>query len=537
MRNLSPALIVMVALGMGAMQWAQSQGLSSIDASEMRLAVKTGDAGRVRTLIQRGVDANAKDADGYTPLHQAAVDGFPEAVDALLATTPKPDVDAKTNNGYTALHLAAAGGTQGHLKVVEALLEADATVDEEAPGERTALHIAAWGGHAEVVEALLDEDATVDEKATGGWTPLHLAAHGTMQGHLDSVQALLDEGADRNIEAQERKPWQYAWERKQRAIVDILNPLIPSALINAVADDDVDEVRDLIAAGYSAVNEKNSIGQSTVYLAVVRKHRGVLQALLVADDIDVNVKGLGGYAALHLAAYYQDSDADTPTGRNLLGLVTDLIAADGVDVNLVGGTSLGAYRPLTIAIDRDNDKAEQALRDAGATGIPTGTLAFSPTATLAVPEGGTANLGVKLSVKPDTTTGKVVPPILTPRSDNRISISKTNITFTPSNWNTSQTIRVTSTMTDEDAVDVEGITITFYTTSNNGFKFSSSEIEKSVKIDDKDEVGFVASRTGTRDNRLQIREGQFVIETDGDNHSPTQLLVLFDHRFFRQLAA
>ncbi|WP_025769380.1 ankyrin repeat domain-containing protein [Thioalkalivibrio sp. HK1] len=539
MRKLSTALIVMVAaLGMGAVQWANSQGLSSIDSSQMRLAVKTGSVNRVRTLIQQGVNPNVKDADGYTPLHQAAVDGFPEAVDALLATTVSPDVDAKTNDGYTALHLAAVGGTDGHLKVVESLLEADAEVDEKAPGGRTALHIAAWGGYSEVVEALLEEDAAIDDKATGGWTPLHLAAHGTTQGHLDSVRLLRDKRADRNIEAQDRKPWQYAFERNQRAIVDILNPLIPSALTNAVADDDVDEVRDLIALGYSDVNEKNSAGQPTLYLAVARKRRDVLQVLLAANGIDVNAKESGGYAPLHLAVHHQDSDADTPAGKNLLDIVKDLIAADGIDVNLLGGTSLGALRPLTIARNRNNDKAEQALIAAGATGVPEGGLVFSPSGTLIVPEGGSTDLNIKLGVKPDrdvtvsagsyTRVPNTDPPVI--NYEGRLAITDGDLTFTPSNWNTFQAVPVESTTIDDDAVDIEGLIITVIAEGNSGFTPKPSEVFiKRAKVDDDEEVGFVVSRKGSVSSlnaRLQIKEGQYIEETIKLSSQPTKTVNL-----------
>ncbi len=518
MRNLSTALIVTIALGMGVVQWAQSQeGLSSFRPSEMRLAVKTGSADRVRSLIQQGVAANTRDTDGYTPLHQASVDGFSEAVSALLATTPKPDVDAKTADGYTALHLAAMGATNGHLKAVEALLEADAAVDEDGPEQRTALHLAAWGGHSGIVKALLDEDAAVDEKAAGGWTPLHFAAHGTTQGHVESVRLLRDGSADRNIEAQDRKPWQYAWERKQRAIVDILNPLVSPALIDAVQDDDVDEVRDLIAAGYSQVNEKNTAGQPTVYLAVVRKRRDILTLLLAADDIDVDAKENGGYAPLHLAVHHQDSDATTPAGENLLNIVKDLIAA-GADVNALGGTSLGALRPLTIAINRNNEKAAQALRDAGATSIPTGNIVFSPTGTLTVVEGKTADLGITLSVKPDMDVT-----ISLSIAESRVSISKTSMTFTPSNWNQSQTVRLTSTQQDDDAADID-TTLTATGTDNRGFKFQSAPYTKAVKVDDDETVGFTFSRNGKEspfNERLPIAEGQHINETVKLSSRPT----------------
>jgi ankyrin repeat protein len=45
---------------------------------------------------------------GATPLHTAAVNGYKDVAEVLLAY--KADVNAKTNNGMTPLHLAVGAG-------------------------------------------------------------------------------------------------------------------------------------------------------------------------------------------------------------------------------------------------------------------------------------------------------------------------------------------------------------------------------------------------------------------------------------------
>lgn len=91
--------------------------------------------------------------------------------------------------GTTALHQAVGNS---HRDVVEALLEADASVDDEDHEGKTALHFAT---SADVVEALIMAGADVDHEDREGKTPGRLALD---RQNIDVVEALIGGRADPN---------------------------------------------------------------------------------------------------------------------------------------------------------------------------------------------------------------------------------------------------------------------------------------------------------------------------------------------------
>ena len=110
-------------------------------------AVGEGDLAKAGQFLQKGVDVDARDSYGRTPLMWATDD-----LGVVHYLVDKgADVNAKGKWGYTPLMWAALNG---HLDVAACLLEhgADATVRDDRGA--TARMFATAGGHTNVVELL-----------------------------------------------------------------------------------------------------------------------------------------------------------------------------------------------------------------------------------------------------------------------------------------------------------------------------------------------------------------------------------------------
>ena len=99
------------------------------------------------------------------------------------------NVDARNNDGYTPLHCASLFG---HGDVVRLLLDASSTVNATDNEGWTPLHHASYGGHANIGRMLLDACAIVDTHDNDGHTPLYLAIRWNRR---DIAKLLIDRGA------------------------------------------------------------------------------------------------------------------------------------------------------------------------------------------------------------------------------------------------------------------------------------------------------------------------------------------------------
>ena len=149
-------------------------------------AIVRDDAPAISALLARGLDPNTVDPSG-TPGLLVAIKATSVNAALVLANWPQTKTEVRNAADESALMLAAL---QGELVLCKALIKngADVNKPDWAP-----LHYAATNGHLDVMNLLLEENAYIDAASPNGTTPLMMAAH---YGTESAVKLLLEAGAD-----------------------------------------------------------------------------------------------------------------------------------------------------------------------------------------------------------------------------------------------------------------------------------------------------------------------------------------------------
>ena len=184
-----------------------------------------GDIKACRALINAGADINIRDNAGWTPLHEACLEGQLDIVKLMIRYGA--DVNASARNYDTPLHDASENE---HVEVVEYLLANGAILNAKnekgnAPIDvvrddsevkdvlmkwdemlkrinkvddtgQTVLHHAAANGDLTGLREYLKYGANVNATDYAGWTPLHEAC---LSGQYECAEELLLHGADFNV--------------------------------------------------------------------------------------------------------------------------------------------------------------------------------------------------------------------------------------------------------------------------------------------------------------------------------------------------
>ncbi|KAL0968593.1 hypothetical protein UPYG_G00268960 [Umbra pygmaea] len=134
-----------------------------------------------------GLGVNSSSADGFTPLHVAALHGHASLV-ALLCRHGA-NVNVRNCLSATPLHLASQNK---HVQVVTSLLECNAKLNKKDHHGNTALIYACLSGLLDTAQVLLKSNASVNLVNNQGNTALHEAVR---VGHHALVELLLQAGA------------------------------------------------------------------------------------------------------------------------------------------------------------------------------------------------------------------------------------------------------------------------------------------------------------------------------------------------------
>jgi ankyrin repeat protein len=294
-------MVAVLLLGVGI-------GRSATPESETRFydAIRNNDLKSIRALLE-GVDVDARDGRGSTPLMLAAAIGSIEAMTLLLDA----GADANARNDFGATPLIRAAGDPAKSRI---LIERGAGLNEQSKQGRTPLMMAARrDGNSDLVRLMLAKGADPKANDGRGNTALMMAAQ---MGDVETLRLLTAEGAD----------------------VNAANEQGATPLGNAVCSNRVEAVKFLLSKGARANSAIVSfgtvrhgpiaIGNLTPLMAASPYGSAELIGELIKAGADVNTKDVRGMTPLMLAVASETQDVN----------VVNLLLDSGAEPNVKSAT-------------------------------------------------------------------------------------------------------------------------------------------------------------------------------------------------------
>ena len=260
------------ATWIGVLAGMLAAAVAAVPAAEpdLRLvaAAARRDAAAVRTLIDAGVDVDARRPDGVTALLWAAHRDDIETAELLLAAGA--DANAADDHGVTPLIRAAENAS---VALAELLLSAGAAASADQANGLTPLMVAARTGNTDLVRTLLKHGANVNAATTEiGATALMWAVAAP---HPAIAEALIAAGADVHVSTAKGM----------------------TPLLTAAQHGDIEMARLLIAAG-ADVNQPGADGTYPLPFTIVDGHDDfVLFLLREGADPNTRIDGIPAMAA------------------------------------------------------------------------------------------------------------------------------------------------------------------------------------------------------------------------------------------------
>jgi ankyrin repeat protein len=207
-------------------------------------AVRANSKGKMKFLLDRGIDINAQDNEGNTALHIAIMKELKTTV--KFVKHEKMDVNVQNKDNRTALHLACKCWPNISAHSFQNILEKSTDINAQDKDGNTALHYAtSEKSETGLQELLKHKDVDVNVKNNFNSTVLHYAS------------------------------------RRQNLAVELFK---------------------LILEKSTDVNAQNRIGDTALHCAILNESQIAVEELLKDDRVNVNVENKNGETAASLLA-------------------------------------------------------------------------------------------------------------------------------------------------------------------------------------------------------------------------------------------
>ncbi|XP_033231984.1 ankyrin repeat and death domain-containing protein 1A-like [Belonocnema kinseyi] len=250
-----------------------------------------GSAGVVNYLAEalESLNGDATDCTGATAIHHAALAGHPSVITAL-SNIPGIELEAKDKKGQTPMHCACS---QGHLEAVEVLIGLGAYVDAQDKEGNTPLHVTTRNRYTAIAQLLLKVGANTELTDEMGVTSLHVAAS---QGCKGILQSIIQHGGFLNKQCKNgNTPLHLACQSNEVDTVEILvnkgadlnslNTRLQSP-IHIAAEMGHTEICKLLLAAGANIEQREQSGKTPLYIAARGSFTAIVDMIIKTARLD-----------------------------------------------------------------------------------------------------------------------------------------------------------------------------------------------------------------------------------------------------------
>ena len=254
---------------------------------------REGYIGYLIFALEKGANVNIKNASGASPLHEAARSGNISTMKTLLDYGA--DIKAQDAKGNSVLHVAVP--VEAHLEAINLFLSKGANINLRDEHGDSPLHVAILLNRNEnIIRALLSNGADVTVRDIDGKTPLYLAVE---RGRIGAIPILLEYRSD--IFAVDNKgttPFERAFEEE------------PSVVFSMITEE--------------TVFQNDSNGNTILHLATRAGGNTYIMNRILDRNASIDARNKAGDTSLTIAVRQNEEDA----GLLLLGRGADIFAAN-----------------------------------------------------------------------------------------------------------------------------------------------------------------------------------------------------------------